>query len=286
MVRKQNGPALPNRDHLERAHFTLQASVFLQELASSASSSSSPDPKGKGRAKADFARLAQTNMRSFRRWTVHNLVKLDPSVKHALCACNTVLVPGLSARVRVRPSAAHGNVVHTTCGCGHRVGVPAAPCGPSAGPSAGEETLAEGSLDGPVRAARRARLARKVPFHRRERADVDEELEDDKPKGKKKGKAQAGPVKEGHVLWAGSERVSGWGVLCDEPHGHDRQLGGADVSRREAPVQMQPEAHTTQPEQKRQQKKQQKQVKCQKEGKQKHDKALTPEELEELANNG
>jgi hypothetical protein len=81
MRKTQKGtPTLPNRDHLERAHFALQASVFLQELGAS-SSSPIPTSKGKERAgpapsNADFARLAQNQMRAFRRWTVHNLVKL------------------------------------------------------------------------------------------------------------------------------------------------------------------------------------------------------------------
>lgn len=66
MGRKQQpgAPPLPNRDHLERAHFALQSSVFLQEL-------------GAGLAgRDDVARLAQAQMRAFRKWTVHNLVKL------------------------------------------------------------------------------------------------------------------------------------------------------------------------------------------------------------------
>lgn len=110
-------PPLPNRDHLERANFALQASVFLQQLGLSTASTSTaveastsdsdsrshshaaldpsfPPPcldsrsdKGKGKAraveaepvrtpKADFARLARHEMRAFRKWTVHNLVKL------------------------------------------------------------------------------------------------------------------------------------------------------------------------------------------------------------------
>lgn len=107
-------PPLPNRDHLERANFALQASVFLQQLGLSAASTSAaaeaststsrphaaldpsfPPPRietsrkdnGKGKARAveaepvrgpnaDFARLARHEMRAFRKWTVHNLVKL------------------------------------------------------------------------------------------------------------------------------------------------------------------------------------------------------------------
>lgn len=92
-------PPLANRDHLERANFALQASVFLQQLgvssspgastSATASTSAFPAPLGKGKAKArvvepeptpgpdvDFARLARGEMRAFRKWTVHNLVKL------------------------------------------------------------------------------------------------------------------------------------------------------------------------------------------------------------------
>lgn len=96
-------PPLPNRDHLERANFALQASVFLQHLgvttagesqASTSASTLGPafptpriDAKGKGKVRAiepeptlgsdaDFSRLARHEMRAFRKWTVHNLVRL------------------------------------------------------------------------------------------------------------------------------------------------------------------------------------------------------------------
>ncbi|BEJ16926.1 hypothetical protein CspHIS471_0603270 [Cutaneotrichosporon sp. HIS471] len=294
MVRKpQKGPALINRDQLERAHFTLQASVFLQELSASASSDSLPAPEAKGEGKgcgteADFARLAQNNMRSFRRWTAHNLVNLDPSVKHALCTCNTVLVPGLTASVRVRPSAAHGNIVHTTCGCGRRVGVPAAPWGRRKDGAQARE--GGGSLDGPVRGARRARLAHKAPFHRRERVGVDDDdVEEPTKKKKKKGKGKvAGPLREGHVLWAGRDRVSGWGVTCDEPQ--NTQLEEADSSQPEAPAQVKPEPQPKQPNQEKQKQQSHQQKQADRgqrmEKNEKQEKALTPEELEELANNG
>ncbi|CAK9785532.1 hypothetical protein CC85DRAFT_284503 [Cutaneotrichosporon oleaginosum] len=287
MVRKpqKGAPALPNRDHLERAHFALQASVFLQELGLSAGSSSDsasasspsghPTPSNAGNARAlpaphaDLPRLAHTHMRAFRKWTVHNLVKLDPSFKHALCACNAVLVPGLTARVRVRPGA-HGHVVSTTCGCGRRVGVPAAPrLSSSSSSTAPEPARVEGGeLDGPVRAARRRRRARMVPFHRRERAD-DGEVETGK-KAKAKAKGLAGPVRDGHVLWAGGERVSGWGEMVDEA-----------VVDQDAPGEEPPQ---TMPEPKKQ-----KQTQREKQQKQKPPdtpKDATPDDLEELAHNG
>ncbi|KAL1411830.1 hypothetical protein Q8F55_002798 [Vanrija albida] len=214
-------PPVFSKDHVERANFALQASLFLQQLAPASSSSSSSsslrasrDRKGKYKAPEpallpgptpDLPRLARAELRAMKKWTEHNQVKRDPSLKRAICAaCSTLLVPGLTARVRIKPSKTHGNVASTSClACGAHAAVPAPP---------GAEP--EPGVDGPVRARRRARIRRvKAPFHQREmvlapepepQASTDVEMAD--------GAARAAKKPAGHIVWAGDKRVEGWGV--------------------------------------------------------------------------
>lgn len=82
-------PPVFSKDHVERANFAIQASLFLEQLAPAASSSSSSlsakrDRKGKYKATevslepdagADFPRLARAELRTMKKWTEHNQVK-------------------------------------------------------------------------------------------------------------------------------------------------------------------------------------------------------------------
>jgi len=109
-ARKDAPPPIPSRDHFERAHFAVQASVYLQQLgestkagAASASAnagasgsgsdgvdgkeegkfdepttSARRDRKGKRRADAaaePYSRLARA-IGNVKGWTVHNQVKM------------------------------------------------------------------------------------------------------------------------------------------------------------------------------------------------------------------
>ncbi|WOO80790.1 Ribonuclease P protein component 4 [Vanrija pseudolonga] len=227
-------PPVFSKDHVERANFAIQASLFLEQLApASSSSASSPssslraqrDRKGKykatepplaGDAGADFPRLARAELRAMKKWTEHNQVKRDPSLKRSICAaCSTLLVPGLTSRIRVKPSKTHGNVTTVTClACSAHSAIPAPPGVPP-----------EDGVDGPVRAKCRAKMRRvRAPFHQREMvppkaaepaaaataaaADGDVEMGD--------GAApKAAPLEtkpSGHTVWAGDKRVEGWGV--------------------------------------------------------------------------
>jgi hypothetical protein len=94
-ARKDAPPSLPSRDHFERAHFAVQASVYLQQLAadssssaaeassSSSSSFSAPaDRKGKGKAKRKSAPEGNTyaclarSLGRYTDWSLHNQVKV------------------------------------------------------------------------------------------------------------------------------------------------------------------------------------------------------------------
>lgn len=99
-ARKDAPPPLLSRDHFERAHFAVQASVYLQQLvpgpsakratlehdgvAESEQASSSAihvekkvhtDRKGKRRADPPYSLLARS-IGSVKGWTEHNQVKL------------------------------------------------------------------------------------------------------------------------------------------------------------------------------------------------------------------
>ncbi|KAB5588403.1 Rpr2 domain-containing protein [Ceratobasidium theobromae] len=79
-------PTVPNRDLMQRMNFLLQTSVHLQ--------------RDQGQ---EAQRLARRHVKTVKRISNGAVVKLDPSVKRVLCkGCNAVLVPGLSASVRVK----------------------------------------------------------------------------------------------------------------------------------------------------------------------------------------
>lgn len=159
----------------------------------------------------------------------------DPALKRAFCSsCSTVLIPGITARVRVKSRPAclrwwlvliysanrtHDHTVHQTCvHCGKTHRMPAPPI-----------SLPEPGVDGPVRGRRRARKVRCVAFHDREKAVTAEGVEAESAKGLKAKQGdksrescsgEAGeastviPAPAGHVLWAGAQRLEGWGVIC------------------------------------------------------------------------
>ncbi|EIW82870.1 Rpr2-domain-containing protein [Coniophora puteana RWD-64-598 SS2] len=141
-----------NRDILQRLNFLYQASVFLNNISAAGPSSpqapdetdtthdgaeghvppvqdqdvpsSSPKPRpARRRQRKDSKRKVMSTSELSRSYVdamkvigQKTIVKMDPSVKRTLCkGCNTVLVPGVTARVRVKGSPVHGNVVSYTC---------------------------------------------------------------------------------------------------------------------------------------------------------------------------
>ncbi|KAK4701355.1 ribonuclease P protein subunit RPR2, partial [Phenoliferia sp. Uapishka_3] len=56
-------------------------------------------------------------------------VRMDPTVKRTLCkGCGAVLVPGITATVRIKPSGPHAHLIMTTClGCQRQLRLPAPP---------------------------------------------------------------------------------------------------------------------------------------------------------------
>ncbi|KAK4686076.1 ribonuclease P protein subunit RPR2, partial [Tremellales sp. Uapishka_1] len=213
---KPNGPPAPaNRDLFQRVNFTYQASILLQNLASSSGSTPTSDPD----TEPDIARLGRNGIKATKKMIVHNQLKMcvfptslvavllkrpsDPSLKRTICRhCSTVLVPGLTCKIRNRrgwsslprvtrglsPSDAdfcctanksHSEVIHQTCfHCTTVLTIPAPPLPSTPSP-----------FDGPVRTSRREKRARrtKAAFFQREQDS-------------------------GHGLWKGDERLANWGT--------------------------------------------------------------------------
>ncbi|ODO04961.1 hypothetical protein I350_05572 [Cryptococcus amylolentus CBS 6273] len=199
-------PSVPAKDLFHRLNYSLQASVFLQSLGESSGSCQQyggrevnvvKDRKGKRRAVENpsssedgFRKLARMGMRESNTMVVHNQLKLQ--VSYCYSNKNTF------------------SIAHQTClTCSTRLSIPAPPTSLSsasrlsssvpADPSAPGHTVEDSfvdPLDGPIRAARRRKAAkkRKAPFHQLEGAD------------------NVFDGRKGHVLWKGEDKVEGWGI--------------------------------------------------------------------------
>ncbi|RDX42738.1 Rpr2-domain-containing protein [Lentinus brumalis] len=141
---KNQGPvanlnSVANRDIIQRINFLYQASTYLSTISSPAASSSSnvpaQPPKGKSKKKNTIrhpkstAELSRCYVGSMRIVGQKAMVRMDPSIKRTLCKqCDTVLIPGSTASVRVKPLSSHGHAVVYTCtSCNATRRIPAPP---------------------------------------------------------------------------------------------------------------------------------------------------------------
>ncbi|EJD03012.1 Rpr2-domain-containing protein [Fomitiporia mediterranea MF3/22] len=85
--------------------------------------------KPSGKRKATTHDLARSYVKSMKIIGQKTNVKMDPSVKRTLCkGCNTLLMPGVTAKVRVKPLPSHGHAVNYTCmHCSFSRRIPAPP---------------------------------------------------------------------------------------------------------------------------------------------------------------
>ncbi|KGB78611.1 ribonuclease P protein subunit RPR2 [Cryptococcus deuterogattii 99/473] len=224
-------PQILNKDLFQRINYTYQAAIFLQNIGVDAGPSSSiskrdedvhvvMDRKGKRRVvelkggQEAFKKLARMSMRETKTMVVHNQLKLDPSLKRSICrVCSTVLIPGLTSRIRNRPNLNTFTNINQTClTCCTVLSIPSPPVALHKDPTESAVTQDRGSLDGPVRAVRREKIARrsKPAFHEHERRD----------EGTK-----------GHVLWRGEEKLGGWGVYKHVEEGIVQQNDGEDMKQ-------------------------------------------------------
>ncbi|KAG9005250.1 hypothetical protein FRB94_001668 [Tulasnella sp. JGI-2019a] len=139
-----NPNTIQNREALQRLNFIYQTSVYLAQI--SGSSSSSPPiatpSSSTSTAKAPTARQKQNKKRKDRPITKNgqnslmelsrqhsrsmkviakkSVLRMDPSVKRTICkTCQMVLIPGISATVRVKSSPSHGHAARYTCTACH-----------------------------------------------------------------------------------------------------------------------------------------------------------------------
>ncbi|KAI9459101.1 Rpr2-domain-containing protein [Russula earlei] len=184
-----------NRDILQRLNFLYQASVYMESIsrecapgepvdggachsgspvraaaAGEAGASTTPPSKA-ARRKRDRDRerregrviraadIGRGYVRAMRLIGQKTTVKMDPTVKRTLCkGCDTVLIPGLSATVRVHGSGAHRHVITTNClRCGTARRIPAPPVQNPSDPSPEEDAVMEVDAGGsfPPRSKRR-----------------------------------------------------------------------------------------------------------------------------------
>ncbi|KAG8792511.1 hypothetical protein FRC12_005942 [Ceratobasidium sp. 428] len=182
-------PTVPNRDLMQRMSFLYQASVCLQNAAAaSAQTQSDTRVDGDGGA-GEMRRLARKHVKTLKGIASGAVVKVDPSVKRALCKkCCTVLVPGSTASVRVKTSGPHGRTVSYTCfSCNERRVIPA--------PPTTSKQPGNSAQDEQVSSSRRGRGQAK----------------DNGLTGRNVSKARPEPffarTNAGHVLFRGTERV-------------------------------------------------------------------------------
>lgn len=104
------------------------------------------------------------------------------------------------------------NINQTCLTCCTVLSIPSPPVALHKDPTESAVTQDRGSLDGPVRAVRREKIARrsKPAFHEHERRD----------EGTK-----------GHVLWRGEEKLGGWGVYKHVEEGIVQQNDGEDMKQ-------------------------------------------------------
>ncbi|KAH8119363.1 Rpr2-domain-containing protein [Phellopilus nigrolimitatus] len=244
-----NPNSIPNRDIIQRLNFLYQASTYLNGLGASqpqAGPSNAPPEAAKndkgakqegseklqenaddgtqkgikssdtrkrpGKRKATAHDLARSYVKSMKIIGQKTNVKMDPSVKRTLCkGCNTVLMPGVTAKVRVKPLPSHGHAVNYTCiNCSTSRRIPAPPTTEQPFRSSPAQLRKEGA---------KALVVMDVDPVRKE-ADVlpdavraDEAPMETKPSSQIRREKTIKPrplpffAREGHILFVGNDRV-------------------------------------------------------------------------------
>ncbi|KAG6333316.1 hypothetical protein ID866_5773 [Astraeus odoratus] len=132
-----------NKDIIQRLNFLYQASILLNTMSPAVPQPplvekptlpKSQDNQKKRRRRRQkrvvtMSELSRSYIDTMKTVGQKTNVKLDPSVKRRLCkACSLVLLPGVSATVRVKSSTSHGHLVSYTChSCQTERRIPAPP---------------------------------------------------------------------------------------------------------------------------------------------------------------
>ncbi|OSD06973.1 Rpr2-domain-containing protein [Trametes coccinea BRFM310] len=127
-----NLSSVANRDVIQRINFLYQASTYLNSISQTLphnsvndafrqqtvkrKSSSQKKRKSAVRHPRDIGELSRSYVSTMRIVGQKTMVRMDPALKRTLCkGCDTVLLPGSTASVRVHPLPSHGQAMHYTC---------------------------------------------------------------------------------------------------------------------------------------------------------------------------
>ncbi|KAI6157509.1 Rpr2-domain-containing protein [Pisolithus tinctorius] len=113
---------ISNKDIIQRLNFLYQASTLLGTISHPSpphtSVTCSPDARHEPKRNrvVTTSELSRSYIDTMKIVGQKTNTKIDPSVKRSLCkSCSSVLVPGISATVRVKNSASHGHLVSYVC---------------------------------------------------------------------------------------------------------------------------------------------------------------------------
>ncbi|KAI0929928.1 hypothetical protein AcV5_006766 [Taiwanofungus camphoratus] len=243
---KDQGPAVSlnnvaNRDIIQRLNFLYQASAYLNSVASHphpepiATTSHAPSSKGqtnraekrsrrhKERHPATAAELSRSYVKSMKIIGQKTTVKMDPTIKRTLCkGCNTILIPGATASVRIKPSLSHGHSVSYICmACKTTRKIPAppivdpdAPPEPSASTSGTQDASQKTqSTDGQLSLVEETETIKTdptdttMPDH--QRSEGKGRMQRQRGRRKKPPVPRIPPLfqRKGHVIFRGNERL-------------------------------------------------------------------------------
>ncbi|KAI8994007.1 RNAse P Rpr2/Rpp21/SNM1 subunit domain-containing protein [Trametes punicea] len=127
----ENLNGVANRDIIQRINFLYQASTYLNSISQALPPGAEDvvtlpqtvkrkdtlkKRKPQIRHPKNTAELSRSYIGTMRIIGQKTMVRMDPTLKRTLCkGCDTVLLPGLTATVRVRPLPSHGEAVYHTC---------------------------------------------------------------------------------------------------------------------------------------------------------------------------
>ncbi|GJJ06250.1 hypothetical protein Clacol_000441 [Clathrus columnatus] len=223
-----NPNSIPNREAFQRMNFLFQASTYLNSVDAShhggsqgESSNGGNDRKAgrmtvgeassrangercKNRKSAMLSDLSAGYIQDLRTIGNKNVLRIDPSVKRKLCkACNTVLIPGTTASVRIKSGRNKlvKKVIYTCLHCNACRSIPATPLIPS-----GEDTMDYVTVDA-------GSIATDATLQASDPGDINGEATQKKPKQRRRSvKYKSSLLSErrdaGHVVVIGNEAVS------------------------------------------------------------------------------
>ncbi|KAI6045989.1 Rpr2-domain-containing protein, partial [Pisolithus marmoratus] len=120
---------ISNKDIIQRLNFLYQASALLGTISTPVPCSANARHQPKRKRVVTTSELSRSYIDTMRIVGQKTNTKMDPSVKRCICKnCSSVLIPGISATVRVKDSTSHRHLVSYVChACRSERRIPAPP---------------------------------------------------------------------------------------------------------------------------------------------------------------